>query len=61
MIKKNSYSTSASDTNSTDHYNLLGISQKASASEIKSAYYKKAKQFHPDTNIDKNSNIYYFK
>lgn len=30
------------------HYEVLGITPKASLPEIKSAYYKKAKRFHPD-------------
>jgi molecular chaperone DnaJ len=33
-----------------DYYNILGLSDKASAEEIKKAYRQKAKQYHPDTN-----------
>ncbi|CAM6110840.1 unnamed protein product [Calypogeia fissa] len=32
----------------TDHFTTLGIRHNASKSEIKSAYKKLAKQFHPD-------------
>lgn len=35
---------------SKDYYQILGISEKADAGEIKKAYRKLAKQYHPDAN-----------
>src|SRR4029453_9321119 len=36
----------------TDHYKTLGVDKKASQAEIKKAYRKLARQYHPDTNKD---------
>ena len=35
-----------------DHYKTLGVDKKASQEEIKKAYRKLARQYHPDTNKD---------
>lgn len=34
-----------------DYYDILGISKGASEDEIKRAYLKSAKKYHPDRNV----------
>ncbi len=38
-----------------DYYKILGVDKKSSADDIKSAYRKKALQFHPDRNKEKSA------
>merc|ERR1719217_1923790 len=40
----------SSSANAQDYYQALGVPKDASKSDVKKAYYKKAKQYHPDTN-----------
>lgn len=42
--------SSVNDAKSASHYDVLGITPHANQSEIKSAYYKLSKMYHPDKN-----------
>lgn len=51
-IKQNlrTFSTSYAVFKSKNHYDSLGITPKATQSEVKNAYYKLSMQYHPDRN-----------
>lgn len=45
------------DYNRKDLYGILGLTSSASQQQIKRAYLKLAKKFHPDSNHDKNASV----
>lgn len=52
----------SSSINKTDHYKTLGVPPNSSAKEIKAAFYKLSKKYHPDVNdksiVEKNSELF---
>uniref|UniRef100_A0A2A4JD33 J domain-containing protein n=2 Tax=Heliothis virescens TaxID=7102 RepID=A0A2A4JD33_HELVI len=55
VIRTLSTSTSRCRSNSANHYDILGITPKATQGDIKSAYYKLSKIYHPDISSDETS------
>ena len=47
-----SYATPSNQYASVNHYKILGINRNASEKEVKEAYHKLAKKYHPDKNKD---------
>ena len=48
-------------TRTKDYYEILGVNEKADADELKKAYRKLAKQYHPDTHPDDPKAVERFK
>ena len=46
------HTSSARPSSPPSYYDELGVHPRASSKEIKTAFYKLSKQFHPDMNVD---------
>ena len=60
FIQKNTFSCSSITFTLQDDFELLGIPATSSKKEIKSAYFKKAKLFHPDNKNSSESSRFNF-
>ena len=60
FIQKNTFSCSSITLTLQDDFELLGIPATSSKKEIKSAYFKKAKLFHPDNKNSSESSRFNF-
>ncbi|XP_023024518.2 protein tumorous imaginal discs, mitochondrial isoform X1 [Leptinotarsa decemlineata] len=50
LVPKRNFHLSSPLTSKKSYYDILGVGRNASISEIKKAYYKLAKKYHPDVN-----------
>jgi len=50
MLSQARFFKSSNILSAKDYYSVLGLDRSADQNEIKKAYFKKAKEFHPDVN-----------